>query len=111
LGACSRIPAVTWLCIYAVVTILFDFCFQITFFIALIVIDEQRMKDKRRDCFVCCTVASRLEDDEIKYPEPKTTISDRFMVWYGDFLLRRWVKTFVIIAFTALFAGCVYSAT
>lgn len=51
-GVFSNIPAVRDVCLYAAPTIVIDFIYQITFFIALIVLDEQRIKANRKDiCF------------------------------------------------------------
>jgi len=110
LGCLSSIPAVYWLCMYAFPTIFIDFLFQVTFFVALIVIDERRVQDKRRDCLVCCTVKSSENDSE-EEPEPQETMIDRFMVRYCDFLMQTWVKVIVLVLFLALLAGCTYSST
>ena len=45
LGAISNIPAVRWLCLYAMVTIIIDFFYQISFFMALLVLDAKRIQD------------------------------------------------------------------
>eukprot|EP00538_Stauroneis_constricta_P000207 CAMPEP_0119570782 /NCGR_PEP_ID=MMETSP1352-20130426/43788_1 /TAXON_ID=265584 /ORGANISM="Stauroneis constricta, Strain CCMP1120" /LENGTH=1044 /DNA_ID=CAMNT_0007620455 /DNA_START=143 /DNA_END=3276 /DNA_ORIENTATION=+ len=63
LGCISSIPAVYWLCLYAFPTIVIDFIYQITFFVALLVIDERRVQDNRRDCCVCITVAGNDENE------------------------------------------------
>ena len=112
LGCISTVPAIRWMCIYAFVTIAIDFVYQITFFIALIVLDEERIKNRRRDCLICCKVDER-EDDEANSQESrgKKHIAERFTSWYADKLLVPWVKAFVLIAFTALLAGCAYSAS
>lgn len=109
-GCSSSIPAVYWLCLYAFPTVGIVLLYQITFFVALIVIDEGRIKDKRRDWLVCLTVKDRLgrNDEEL---ESQGNIIDRFMVWYGGFILQEWVKLAVLIAFAGLFAGCAYSTS
>jgi len=56
LGCISRVPAIYWLCVYSSSTIAIDFIYQITFFIGLIVLDEVRIKKRRRDCLICYTV-------------------------------------------------------
>ena len=43
LGCISSIPGIRWLCLYASATIVFDFVFQITLFVALMVLDERRV--------------------------------------------------------------------
>jgi hypothetical protein len=58
LGCISSIPAVYWLCLYAFPTILIDFIYQVTFFVALIAIDERRVRDNRRDCCFWHTAAT-----------------------------------------------------
>ena len=110
LGCLSSVPAVYWLCLYAFPTIFIDFVYQITFFVALIIIDERRVANKRRDCLVCCTVQSRVDSDETER-EPKESALDRFMGWYAEKLFIPWVKALVLVTFTALLGGCAYSAT
>jgi len=46
----SSIPAVRWLCIYGFTCIGIDFIYQITFFVALLVMDEKRIMANRYDC-------------------------------------------------------------
>jgi len=117
LGCISSIPAVLWLCLYAWPTILIDFIYQITFFIALLALDERRVKAKRKDCSCCCRAQPDAEDDDEEANEGQAEqevpphFADRAMVKYGDFLMRRWVKVVVVLGFTGLFAGCTYSTS
>lgn len=60
----STVPSVQWLCIYACPTIFIDFVFQITFFVAVVVLDEKRIKDNRRDCCVWITVTPSPATDD-----------------------------------------------
>lgn len=53
LGALSDMPAVKTFAYYATVAIFLDFLFQITAFIALISIDERRVRAQRFDLFCC----------------------------------------------------------
>jgi Patched family len=112
----------------AFITITIDFIYQITFFVAILLLDEQRVQANRKDCFVCC---KRIEDagpqsandiveaitiesvatGAIVQPAFQPTIADRFMDWYGQQLMRPLVKVIVVVAFTALFGFCTYSAT
>ena len=110
LGCMSSVPAVYWLCLYAFPTIFIDFMYQLTFFVALIIIDERRVADKRRDWLVCSTVQSRVDSDETER-EPKESAFDRFMGWFADQLFIPWVKALVLVAFAALLGGCAYSAS
>lgn len=59
LSTFSTIPAIQWLGWYACCTIFVDFIYQITYFVALLVLDERRIRDNRRD--VCVWI---IVDDE-----------------------------------------------
>jgi len=50
LGMVSNIPTLYWLSLYAFPTIVADFIYQITFFVALVVLDTNRINAQRRDC-------------------------------------------------------------
>ena len=108
LGTISSVPVVIWLCQYTVSTIFFGFVFQLTFFVPLIVIDEQRVKDKRRDCLFCTTVTNRVVVDE---PELQENRVDLFMSWYCNFLMIPHIRVLVIFLFLLMFAGLAYSAS
>ena len=96
---------------YAFPTILIDFFYQVTFFIALIVLDERRIKDNRRDCCFCCrdktegSQALRIEQDR----HPGKHFADRAMIAYGNFLLKPVTKAIVLVAFAAMFGAFAYS--
>jgi Niemann-Pick C1 protein len=88
---------------YAFPTIIIDFIFQITFFVALIVIDERRIQANRRDCCFCCTAANKSEASTLDLSgEPEKHFADRLMARYADFLLRPVVKWVVIVVFAAM---------
>lgn len=140
LGSVSSIPAVEWLCFYAATTIGFDFVYQITFFIALLTLDERRVQANRRDiCF--WIVVNKDEEEKPQDDQSNTTPSstqnqrvpnqtsksetkerqapgtldknfmERFMSWYSDRLLDPQAKIVVIFVFLAYFLGCCYSTT
>jgi len=108
LGSLSSIPAIFWLCIYAVPTIVFIFLFQLTFFISCLVLDERRIQAGNRDCLRCLSRKEQSDDTE---DGPKESAADRFMGWYAEKLLRPWVKAFVILAFAAIAAACAVSTS
>ena len=107
LGCISSIPGIQWLCLYASSTIVFDFFFQITLFVAFMVLDERR---------VCGTVhialASKQEKLGVKTPQQENRFFvDRFMKWYAAQLMQPLVKAGVLVIFLAMFALNVWSAT
>ncbi|CAB9506448.1 Pick C1-like protein 1 [Seminavis robusta] len=116
----TSIPIIQYLCLYAFPTICIDFLYQISFFVAIIVLDERRIAANRRDCCICFSAKDRgteedtdgLEDDVSQVAVPiKAPVVDRFMDWYCDHLLHPVVKVVVMIVFTALVGVCIYSTT
>jgi Niemann-Pick C1 protein len=105
LGTTSSLPAIRWLCIYSCVTISIDFYYQVTFFIAIQILDEQRIQANRRDCLVCSSVKRNTETSTPTVSSEKGW-ADRVMEWYCDVLFLPWVKPLVMAAFAALFVVC-----
>jgi len=109
LGALSSIPAIRWLCMYAFPTIGFVWLYQITFFVALIVLDEQRLQQSRRDGCTCLQAPMRSEeeqDEEIKEP-----FVDRFMASLAERLLQPGIQVLVLVSFVILGGFAAYSTT
>jgi Niemann-Pick C1 protein len=106
LGCISSIPAIFWLCLYAVPTMAFVLLFQLTFFIACMVLDDRRIQKGNRDCFRCCS-RSKVDNEAAQ----EESVADRLMGWYAEKLLRTWVKVLVILAFTGLAAACAVSTS
>ena len=107
LGAISSIPVVYWLCLYAFPTIIFDFIFQLTFFVAVLVIDERRIAGNRRDCCVCLSV-TRSEEDQQRQQDSSFAVN--VMVKLANFILMPRVRILIVLGFTGLFAFLAYSA-
>jgi Patched family len=135
LGTLSAIPAIYWLCWYAWPTILIDFLYQITYFIALLALDERRIQENRRDCCFCQTASTRKPIDKRESPpeeekeeewddiaieetahapcdsDDHDITESRFVKAYTDFLLRPRVKIAVIAIFLVFLGICMYFAT
>ena len=114
---------------------LIDFLYQITFFVALVVLDERRIQENRKDCFmtVAVTAPKRInkrespveeekeeERDDLAIDEPAPGPSDgdnhqikvsRYVKAYADFLLRPRVKVAVIAIFLVYLAVAMYFGT
>lgn len=137
LGCISTIPAIQWVCIYAFPTIFINFVYQITLFVAFLVLDERRVKAKQKDCCICASVETGANDavasgmECIEHDDPENTsddtsnddtkhpviairtksLNERFMSWYAEQLMKKWVKTFVFVIFIAYFVFCAYCTT
>eukprot|EP00752_Nemacystus_decipiens_P008590 g7670.t1 len=64
LGSQSALPAVQYFCLYASVSILFDFFLQMTAFVAVLTMDANRQKAGRVDCCCCFTSKKYLAQQE-----------------------------------------------
>mmetsp|Transcript_13786 Transcript_13786/g.19271 ORF Transcript_13786/g.19271 Transcript_13786/m.19271 type:complete len:918 (+) Transcript_13786:223-2976(+) len=119
-GCASSIPVVYWICLYAFLTVFFIYLYAITFFVSLTVLDERRLQGNRRGCLVCFVAKNNDEDnpdeeedgnDHVVNPTTELPLAERFMRWYSKKLMNKGVKIFVLVSFTALFAGLAYSAS
>jgi len=108
LGSISSIPAIRWLCVYGYPTIIIVFLFQLTFFVACMVLDEGRIRARRRDCCCCRSVLPSEGSQEL---EPNKHFVDHIMSRYAELLLRRSTKIVVTICFLAVAAGLTYSTS
>ena len=55
-GATTEIPALRVFCYYAALGVMFDFVYQVTFFVAVAYLDTEREAASRRDVLCCITV-------------------------------------------------------
>ncbi|CAB9510116.1 Pick C1-like protein 1 [Seminavis robusta] len=136
LMALSKIPLMYWLSFYAMTTMLIVFFYTITFFVALLVLDENRIKENRMDCCVCITVDEVEDGDtmdtaesimeegsvavtfktvpkkkEIKADDETNNALIAFMAWYADILMKPAVKAIVLVGFVSFVAFCAYSTS
>lgn len=122
LGCISTIPVVYWLCLYACPTMLLVLLYQLTFFVACMTVDEHRFQkgytgrcsnqnavDTSHVEVDVDTGMLQLEDSRL--PTNHVSRVDRFMSSYSHYVLRSPIKVVVVVAFTALLGGCIYSAT
>lgn len=58
LGSMSRLPAVSWFCVYSAISILFIFALSMTFGVAVLKLEAEREAMGVRDCFCCLKPAS-----------------------------------------------------
>jgi Niemann-Pick C1 protein len=93
----SSVPAIYWLCQYCAPTVTLVLFFQLTFFVACLVLTEQQEQLAK-----CCT-SHRL--DTTTHP----AMLDRFMGYYADALLSlpRILKLLIVVLFLGCFAFCI----
>uniref|UniRef100_A0A6U4II24 SSD domain-containing protein n=2 Tax=Phaeomonas parva TaxID=124430 RepID=A0A6U4II24_9STRA len=113
-GSSTIIPALRAFCIFASVTILFDFMYQVTLFIAFLKLDEDRIIAKGSDCCCCCApcchgcvadpeVACCSKEKNFKAGDERNSLVRRAVtVWLPDFILTTHGKVIVLLAATAL---------
>ena len=116
LGIPSALPGVSFFCSYAASVFFFGWLFQVTFFWACVVIDEQRIA-RSRDCITCFIPAQTMceegdDDDETTTTtttttdNPPTTPSNfqRGLEVYANVLLQPVVAGIVVLLFVGLTA-------
>jgi len=125
LGSFSDIAAVRWLCMYAFPCIGIDFLYQITFFVAMVTLDERRIEEGRMDFCSCITVrptdpdegngADDIQDstrtNDTASSGQETHAAERLMSWWADQLLKPWVQTVSLIAFGFITGASILCAT
>lgn len=113
LGCISSIPTIYWLCLYAFPTVMCVYIYQLTFFVACIVLDERRIQQRRRNC---CTWINVNDDDEQEEQKEDTSptisgITENYILLYAAILLRPRVKAIVVLLFAGLAAACAFSVS
>lgn len=98
-GSITILPSLQSFCLYAALGVFFIFIFSVTFYVAIFVLDERRMRDKRNGVLFC-----------IKHPnyiarESKKSISQVVIhQLYSKVMFTKPMKIFVII-FTVIMTG------
>jgi predicted RND superfamily exporter protein len=106
-------------------TFLIDYLYQVTFLVALIVLDERRIKANRLDIVICCKsgknsnmdkyydatlegfASGREESDDGLMTEQSVHVADRIMAWYARQLLRPVSRFLVLFLFSLFFGFCI----
>ena len=119
LGAISSIPAVYWLCLYSFPSVIFVYLYQITFFVACIVLHDHRVRARELNNYtepvsfygsmvVIGDNTALQEQHELKGNRGPF---DRLMIRYAKILLKPAVRPGVIVAFVALVVAGAISAS
>ena len=112
LGCMWSIPAVYWLCLYAFPTVIFVYLYQLTFFIACIVLHDHRVRARQhRESSISDAPDRDTSGIDHTSTEEKGGALDIFMIHYAKILLKPAVRVGVILAFVALAVVCAVSAS
>jgi len=99
-GVMTDIPALQSFCMVATIAVLFDFLFQVTTFVAVLAIDNERIQSLRYDVIFC------VRADE--YRPPRKELMRRFFEKYlTPFVLKKWVHivTAGLVLFLVVFGA------
>lgn len=97
-GGTTVLPSLKSFCIFAAVCILMTYLYVVTFFVAVLVLDERRLANNRNGCFPCIT----HKENKLLW-EPK--LMSRFIHFiYSKLILNRAGKTCIILIAVALSA-------
>lgn len=97
-GGTTVLPSLKSFCIFAAVCILMTYIYVVTFFVAVLTLDEKRLARNRNGCCPCI-----VNKDTKLWWEPK--LMSRFITFlYSKLILNRAGKTFIIVFAIALSA-------
>ncbi|CAG9821327.1 unnamed protein product [Phaedon cochleariae] len=105
IGALSSMPAVKTFAIYSTVAVFFDFLFQMTAFVALLTLDEQRYEKNLLD--VLCCLKIKTNDEKID----RCGFLERFWrEYYVPAVMKFPVRIIIVVLFTCLLCGSILLA-
>lgn len=87
-------PAVNTFALYATAAVFLDFMFQITAFVALMSLDQQRYENRRLDIFCCF----KMDSKKLRKP-PKSILRSVFEKYYAPCILSKCAKPLILIVF------------
>jgi Niemann-Pick C1 protein len=128
LGSFSTIPGIRWVCLYASVTIFFDYFYQVTLFVALLTLDQRRMNRAEADATkqgkymllggIWSTLPNGKDDQPTRSgnstsrsSSASSLFTQRIMGWYARQLLRPVSKAIVLTTFAIAFGYSIYRTT
>lgn len=97
-GYLTNIPALQSFCLAAAFAVMIDYLLQITLFLAIVTLDEVRVRNRRYDIFPCL----KIGDDKEINPKGKTYFQKFLSTTYYDFLMLVPVKISILVIYAAL---------
>ena len=111
LSSINTPSAIRWFCIYAGLLGCIQFVYQITFFVALIVLEDKRMRSNRNDCIFCIKNEGALNDHVFEEEQEKKTQLQEIIGAYTQAIQHQTSKQFIISFFALIFFISAYIAT
>lgn len=102
-GSLTKMPALQDFCIQAAFAIIFNYIFQLTTFVVVFIMDEERRKNRKMDIFCC--IKSNEEDRE-----PRNFWKNKFSGPYFNLLQKKGCFYAVIVISVALLGLAVIGA-
>eukprot|EP00753_Platysulcus_tardus_P010713 PLAT2988.1.p1 GENE.PLAT2988.1~~PLAT2988.1.p1 ORF type:complete len:963 (+),score=426.36 PLAT2988.1:284-2890(+) len=109
IGATTQLPAIRYYCINLSFAVLFDFVLQVTFFAAALVLDTQRIAERRYDCAPWKQRQAAVGPDggdksltTKKKGVEKSALTLWLTKYYTPLLRKTWFKVLVLLAFTGM---------
>lgn len=127
IGTWTTFPSVQSFCLYTGTAFIFCYIYTMTFFGAIIVLNDKReranrhwltcmpVEQGRTSCFynACCIGSCSSESSQLQTNE---TVSEHpmslfFKKYYGPFLTVKWTKLLVVLLYGAYLGGSIYGCT
>ncbi|KAI6074486.1 Patched domain-containing protein 3 [Aix galericulata] len=127
IGTWTTFPSVQSFCLYTGTAFIFCYIYTMTFFGAIIVLNDKRVQGNRHwltcmpveqgrtSCFynACCIGSCSSKSSELQTNE---TVSEHpmslfFKKYYGPFLTVKWTKLLVVLLYGAYLGGSIYGCT
>ena len=104
-GVLTGMPACTTFALFAAITVLIDYVFQVTAFVAMLHLDEQRIKNLRMDCFPCLKeirASNRLDE---KGASHDGGILEYLIISFSGVLQNKFAQISILLSFLAMLFG------
>ncbi len=111
LAAISKLPALRYFSIWAGIGVAIDWAFTLTFYTALLTLDMRRQANNRRDCCPCFKVSGDVDREPNCIQLKPGAFSRFFENYFGPFVMKKYIRIFLITIFTALFAVCIWGCS
>ncbi|QDZ19863.1 SSD domain-containing protein [Chloropicon primus] len=108
-GVLTGMPACTTFALFAAITVLIDYIFQVTAFVAMLLLDEQRIKNRRMDCMPCIKEVRGSPSADGK-GGPESGVLESLAISFSQVLQKQAVQISVLLTFLAMFfsaIGCI----